>query len=157
MVFLPRPASRLPAAALAAAICVLPALSGPACALDYKSVGEPAILYDAPSQKAQPLFVIARGTPVEVVVVIEGWLKVRDGGGDLAWIEKKHLADRRTVMVRGDRAQVRAQADEKAPLVFEAEKNVILDLLEPGPAGWARVRHRDGQEGYVRTPQVWGL
>ena len=156
MVSPPRPVSRLPAAALAAACSALLALP-PALALDYKSVGEPAILYDAPSQKAQPLFVIVRGTPVEVVVAIEGWLKVRDGAGDLAWIEKRHLAERRTVMVRADRAQVRAQADEKAPQVFEAEKNVILELLEPGPAGWARVRHRDGPEGYVRTPQVWGL
>ncbi|MBL8487373.1 MAG: hypothetical protein JNK22_09825 [Rhodocyclaceae bacterium] len=141
-------------ALLAAALA---AVALPAAALDFKSVGEPAPLYDAPSQKAQPLFIVARGTPVEVVVTIEGWSKVRDAAGDLAWIERKRLADRRTVLVRGERAQVRAQADEKAALVFEAEKGVVLDLLEPGPAGWARVRHRDGQEGHVRAPQVWGL
>ncbi len=145
---------RLPALFLAAALAVAAA---PAPALDFKSVGEPAVLFDAPSQKAQPLFIVARGTPVEVVVAIEGWTKVRDAAGDLAWIEKKALADRRTVMVRGDRAQVRAQAEEKAALVFEAEKGVILDLVEAGPAGWARVRHRDGAQGYVRVPQVWGL
>ncbi|MBL8491458.1 MAG: hypothetical protein JNM82_11820, partial [Rhodocyclaceae bacterium] len=115
---------RLPALFLAAALAVAAA---PAPALDFKSVGEPAVLFDAPSQKAQPLFIVARGTPVEVVVAIEGWTKVRDAAGDLAWIEKKALADRRTVMVRGDRAQVRAQAEEKAALVFEAEKGVVLE------------------------------
>ncbi len=129
----------------------------PAAALDYRSIAEPAVLYDAPSQKAKPLFVIARSTPVEVVVSVEGWLKVRDADGAMAWVEKRLVADRRTVIVRAARAQVRAQADDKAPLVFEAEKDVVLDLVEAAPPGWAQVRHRDGQTGFVSVKQVWGL
>ena len=132
-------------------------LAGPALALDYRSVAEATALYDAPSQKAKPLFAIARGTPLELVVTVEGWVKVRDQKGDLAWIEKRLLAEKRTVIVRGDRAQVRAQADDKAPLVFDAEKDVVLDLVEPAAAGWARVKHRDGQQGFVKAAQVWGL
>lgn len=126
-------------------------------ALDYRSLGEAAILYDAPSAKAQPLFAIARGTPVEVVVSLEGWLKVRDAKGDLAWVEKRFVADKRTVMVGVDRAQVRAEADDKATVVFEAAKDVLLELVEAAPPGWAKVRHRDGQQGYVKVSQVWGL
>jgi SH3-like domain-containing protein len=132
-------------------------LAAPALALDYRSVAEATALYDAPSQKAKPLYVIARGTPVELVVTVEGWVKVRDQKGDLAWIEKKLLADRRTLIVRADRAQVRAQADDKAPLVFDAEKDVVLELIEAAAAGWAKVKHRDGQQGYVKVAQVWGL
>jgi SH3-like domain-containing protein len=132
-------------------------LAGPALALDYRSVAEASALYDAPSQKAKPLYAIARGTPVELVVAVEGWVKVRDQKGDLAWIEKKLLAEKRTVIVRADRAQVRAQADDKAQLVFDAEKDVLLDLVEPAAAGWAKVRHRDGQLGFVKAAQVWGL
>lgn len=48
----------------------------------------PAILYDAPSQRGVKLFVIHRDTPVEVVVSLEGWVKVRDAEGSLAWIER---------------------------------------------------------------------
>jgi len=129
-----------------------------ALALDYRSVGENlAPMYDAPSQKAKPLYNIARGTPVEVVVSLEGWSKVRDARGDIAWIEKRLLAETRTVIVTARSAEVRAQSDAAAALVFEAEKDVVLDLLEAGPAGWAKVRHRDGQQGYVRVGQVWGL
>jgi len=131
--------------------------AGAALALDYRSVGEAALLFDAPSQKAKPLFAIARGTPVEAVVALDAWIKVRDQKGDLAWIEKRLLSEQRTVMVRADRAQVRAQADDKADLVFEADKDVVLDLVEGDAGGWARVRHRDGQQGYVRAAQVWGL
>lgn len=131
--------------------------SGPALALDFLSVAEAAALYDAPSVKATPLYAIAPGTPVEQVVVVEGWVKVRDQKGDLAWIEKRLLTDKRTVIVRAERAQVRAKGDDKAPLVFEAEKDVVLDLVEPATAGWARVKHRDGQQGFVKAAQVWGL
>lgn len=131
--------------------------AGPVLALDYLAVAAAAPMYDAPSQKAKPLFAIARGTPVEVVVNVEGWVKVRDPKGDLAWVEKRHLSDKRTVIVRGDRAQVRAQGDDKALLVFEAAPDVVLDLVEPAVAGWARVQHRDGQQGYVKVSQIWGL
>lgn len=128
-----------------------------AAALDYRSVGEAALLYDAPSQKAQPLFAIARGTPVELVLVVEAWAKVRDPKGDLAWIEKRLLADKRSLMVRADRAQVRTSADDTAAILFEAEKDVLLELVEAGPPGWAKVRHRDGPQGYVKAGMVWGL
>jgi SH3-like domain-containing protein len=130
--------------------------SGSVAALDYRSVGEAAVLYDAPSQKARPLFVIAAGTPVEAIVSLDAWVKVRDARGDLAWIERRLLVDQRMLQVRAGRAQVRAEADEGARLVFEAEPDVLLELLEPGPLGWVRVRHRDGQQGYVKVGQVWG-
>ena len=82
---------------------------------------------------------------------------MRDSRGDLAWIEKKQLAEKRNVIVRAERAQVRAAAEEKATLVFEAERDVVLELVETVPGGWARVRHRDGQSGFLKAPQVWGL
>lgn len=144
---------RLPAAILALGM----AAATPALALDFRSVIEPALLYDAPSQQAKPLFAIARGTPVESIVTLDAWVKVRDARGDLAWIEKRLLSERRTVIVKGERAQVHAQAEEGAALVFEAGKDVLLDVIEATPAGWAKVKHRDGQQGYIKASQVWGL
>jgi SH3-like domain-containing protein len=129
----------------------------PALALEYRSVTEAAPVYDAPSAKSKPLFVVLAGTPVELVVSLEGWSKVRDSRGDLTWIEKKHLTEKRTVIVRQDRAQVRAAADDKSALVFEAERDVVLELLEAVPGGWVRVKHRDGQDGFLKASQVWGL
>jgi SH3-like domain-containing protein len=130
--------------------------AAPCLALDYCSVGETAVLYDAPSQKAKPLFAIAAGTPVEAIVTLDAWVKVRDMKGDLAWIERRQLSDKRTVQLR-ERAAVRAEANEAAVQVFEAEADVLLEFVEPGPAGWVKVRHRDGPQGFVKAPQVWGL
>lgn len=114
-------------------------------------------MYDAPSAKASPLFIVRPGTPVELVVSLDGWAKVRDSKGDLVWIDRKYLTDKRNVIVRSDRAQVRAAAEDKAALVFEAERDVVLELVEAVHGGWVKVRHRDGQSGFVKAPQVWGL
>ena len=54
-------------------------------------------------------------------------------------------------------ADVRQAAADSAPLAFQAEQNVLLDLVELTDSGWARVAHRDGQGGYIRINQVWGL
>ncbi|MBU1236878.1 MAG: hypothetical protein KJ634_12790 [Gammaproteobacteria bacterium] len=128
----------------------------PAAALDYQSVIEAAVLYDTPSRQGTPLYAIARGTPVETVVALDAWVKVRDSTGDLAWIEKRLLSEKRMVIVSADRATVRAQPYDAAPIVFEAERDVLLELAGPGPIGWAKVRHRDGRQGYIKALQVWG-
>jgi SH3-like domain-containing protein len=128
----------------------------PAAAFEFRSVGETAaVLYDAPSAKSKKLYVVSRGYPLEVVVVVEGWSKVRDASGDLTWIETRNLAAARTVMVKVPLAQVRDRADDAAPVAFQAQQNVILDLLEVAGA-WLHVRHRDGQTGYIKVGQVWG-
>ena len=130
----------------------------PAAAADFRSVAEnAAVLYDAPSAKAKKLYVVSHGYPFEVVVVVEGWSKVRDASGEMTWIETRLLSDKRTLMVRQPLAQVREAADDNAPVAFQAEQNVLLALLEGAGAGWLRVRHRDGQSGYVRVSQVWGV
>jgi SH3-like domain-containing protein len=134
---------------------VIPA--APAHALDYRSVDSATVLYDAPSAKGKKLFVVRRLTPVEVVVTTGDWVKVRDAEGSLAWIEKKALADKRTVIVIAPRAAVREKADPTAPVLFEAEKWVALDLVEARKDGWVQVRHADGASGFVRVNQVWGL
>lgn len=132
-------------------------VAGTAQALDFRSVVEPALLFDAPSQQASPVFAIARGTPVEAVVVLDVWVKVRDVKGNLAWIEKRMLGDRRNVMVVDARASVLAQPDDKAATVFQADRDVLLELIETAPTGWVKVRHRDGAQGYLKATQVWGL
>ena len=131
--------------------------AGAGAAADFRSVAESAaVLYDAPSMKSRKLYVVSFGYPVEIVVVVEGWSKVRDANGELTWIESRFLSEKRTLLVRAPLAQVRASAHDAAPVVFEAQQDVVLELLEAASGGWLRVRHRDGQAGYVRAAQVWG-
>jgi SH3-like domain-containing protein len=124
---------------------------------EFKSVAAaPAILYDAPSERGRRVFVAPRGMPVEVVLSYGEWTKVRDVAGDLSWVETKALDNRRHLMVSVAGAKVRASADEAGPVVFTADKGVLLELAEPISSGWVKVRHRDGQGGYIRAADVWG-
>lgn len=147
--------SRAPA--IVRAIFLLGALcAGPASALEFRAVAaEAAVLYDAPSAKSAKLYVVNRGYPLEVIVTVEGWIKVRDANGGLAWIEAKQLTDKRTVMVKVPVAQVRQKPDDNAPVAFQAQQSVLLELIEAS-GGWLQVRHRDGGTGYIKAQQVWG-
>jgi len=144
---------------------VLALLPGAGLAAEYRATAEPAtVLYDAPSTRAKPLLVYGRDVPVETLVSVEGWTKVRDMYGAIGWIGNKALADKRMLVVRVPLADVRSGPEESAPLVFRAEQNVLLELAEPAGSasatanpGWVKVRHRDGQAGFVRIAQVFGL
>jgi SH3-like domain-containing protein len=129
-----------------------------ALAIDYRSVEVPAaILYDSPSQKGKKLYLIKSQTPVEAVVRLEGWVKVRDAEGTLAWVEARNLGERRTLVVTAPRAEIREADKADAPVVTALDKWVVVEFLEPAAPGWAKVRHRDGATGFVRSTQVWGL
>lgn len=147
-----RAARSLLIAAFAAAWLPLSAVA------EFRAVSdEAAILYDAPSAQSKKLFVVNQGYPLEVIVVVEGWLKVRDANGSLTWVDAKQVSGKqRTVMVKTPIAQVRQSADDNAPVVFQAQQHVILELVEVA-GGWLRVRHRDGQSGYIKVAQVWGV
>ena len=150
---------------VAAALAAVLAWPLVAAGADYRATGEAAtVLYDAPSQKSRPLFVYGRDVPVEVLVNVEGWTKVRDAAGTIGWMSARALSDKRVVVVRPAVAEVRASPEDSAPVVFRAEQNVILDVTETASTpnavaapGWVRVRHRDGASGYIRLAQVFGF
>ena len=143
-------------AALLAAVAAT-MLAPVASAADFKSVGAaPAIMYDAPSDKGRKVFIAPRGMPVEVGLSYGDWTKVRDVSGDLSWVEAKSLDARRHVVVNVAGGKVRGAADEASPVVFTADRGVLLELAEPISSGWIKVKHRDGQGGFIRASEVWG-
>jgi SH3-like domain-containing protein len=143
------PALLLGLAALCAAV--------PAQAAEYRSLATAAVLYDGPSKAARKLFAGPRGMPLEVISTLGQWVKVRDMAGDVIWVERTDLTERRAV-VTASLVAVRQQPQDTAPTVLNADRGVLLDLVEGGePAGgWLRVRHREGGTGWVRSTEVWG-
>ena len=127
-------------------------------AVDFKTVGAaPVILYDAPSAKGGKLYVAPRGMPLEVVLSYGEWVKVRDASGEMAWTEAKGLSAKRNVVARAANLKVRASPDDTASAIVLVDKGVLLEMSEQPSSGWVKVRHKDGQSGYVKTSEVWGL
>jgi SH3 domain protein len=126
-------------------------------AVEYVSVSENnAILYDAPSIKAKKLFVVNRYMPFEQIVTLDNWVKVRDRSGGLYWVEKRELSDKRYVFALLPLVDVRAAPDFASPRLFQVRQQVALERLESTGTGWIKVRHQDGNVGYVRSVEVWG-
>ncbi|MFZ4757103.1 MAG: SH3 domain-containing protein [Burkholderiaceae bacterium] len=148
-------------AALGAAIAVAVAsVAGPTRAAEFRSVAAPAVLYDGPSKQARKLFAAPRGMPLEVISTLGQWVKVRDAAGDVVWIERGDLAERRSVVTQA-LVPMRAGPQDTAAVVASIDRGVLLELADPAApdaaSGWVRVRHRDGTAGFVRAVDVWGL
>jgi SH3-like domain-containing protein len=128
-----------------------------AYAVDYRSIAPPkAILYDAPSLEATKLYILNNAYPVEIIVNLGDWVKVRDALGSLSWVESKHLSARRTVIVL-ENAEIKSAENTGSALLATVEKDVVLELLSPTiKNGWVKVKHRDGIIGFVQASALWG-
>lgn len=153
------------AATLLAAFCFMPILAiaqampppAPPAPL-FAAIGDkPAILYDGLSTKANKIFILSRFHPVEVLVKLDKWTKVRCADNTIGWMENAFLSDKRYVQVANVTAEIRAAPIGSAAIVFEAQRTVLLEPVGPMTLdGWLPVRHRDGLTGFVRVTQVWG-
>ena len=140
-------------------ISLLALMPATALALEYRSVAVPkAVLYDAPSAAAKKIFLLSQYYPVEVIVNLGDWVKVRDAKGSINWVEAKQLSDKRMVIVMANNAEMRQAADVASSVVAAVEKNVVLEVLDTNPSnGWLKVKHRDGVTGYILISTTWGF
>ena len=124
---------------------------------EYRTVSVPkAIVYDSPSAQGKKLYLLSQGYPVEVIVNLAEWVKVRDQQGGLSWIDAKQLSTQRTLLISSP-VEIKKTPELGGVVVARVEKDVVVDLLEPTKNGWVKVKHRDGLVGFVQTSAVWGL
>ena len=126
-------------------------------ALEFRSVAPAkAVLYDAPSLEATKLYILNAGYPVEIIVDLGDWLKVRDQQGGLSWIQNKHLTTKRTVLTT-EKTDIKSAENADSALLATVEKDVSLELISPIiNNGWVKVKHRDGIMGFVHASALWG-
>lgn len=129
-----------------------------AAALEFKSVSEhKTVLYDAPSASAKKTLILGQNYPLEVIVNLGDWIKVRDAQGAINWIEAKYLSSKRTVLVNAVSAELRAEPAVNSALLAIIEKDVVLEIADAQLSnGWLKVKHRDGVQGFVQVTSVWG-
>ena len=133
------------------------ALSFSALALEFRSIlPAKVVTYDAPSKEASKLYILGGGYPVEVIVNLGDWIKVRDSQGGLSWLESKSLSAKRTVLVLA-KMDIKAAEDATSAVLATVEKDVVLELVAGGANNnWVKVKHRDGVTGYVPVDKLWG-
>ncbi len=126
-------------------------------AAEFRSVSVPkAIVYDTPSAQGKKVYLLGQGYPVEVIVNLAEWVKVRDQQGGLSWIDAKQLSPKRTLLTIAP-ADMKQTPEAGVASICRIEKDVVVELLEPAKNGWVKVKHKDGLAGFVQTSAVWGL
>lgn len=95
------------------------------------------------------------GTPLRVTAEHENWRRVEDAEGMGGWVHYALLSGVRTALVTAPMADFRMQPDERATVLFQAERGVTGRLLECQP-DWCRVNVQ-GEKGWVQKTALWGV
>lgn len=145
-----------------AAICLaglVLSLGGIAQAAEFLSVNVPqAVSFDAPSEQAIAQYRFNKGTPLEVVLKIEGWIKVRDQYGVLQWFPANQLGFKRMVLIKKPTAVLMQSPQNTAPAIAKTERDVMFELVGVTPVnGWIKVKHEGGTQGYLPIDDLWGI
>jgi SH3-like domain-containing protein len=136
-----------------ALLMLLPSLA----VAEFRSVSvSKAIVYDSPSAQSKKVYLLGQGYPVEVIVNLAEWVKVRDQQGGLSWIDAKQLSAKRTLLLVAP-TEIKPSPEMGVASIGRLEKDVVVDFIEPAKNGWVKVKHRDGLVGFVQTSAVWGL
>ena len=131
----------------------------PALAIEFRSVAaNHTVVFDAPSSEAKKLYIFGNGYPVEVIVNLGEWIKVRDHFGSLSWIQNKQLTNKRSVLVLQDNTALKQTEEANSALLATLAKDVVVELVSTtAKNGWVKVKHRDGLIGFVPATALWGF
>lgn len=98
-----------------------------------------------------------RDLPVEVEREYDVWRYIRDPEGVQGWVHQVTLSDRRTFLITGKDATLRADANDTSAAVALLRIGVIGRLRECAEGSkWCQVQV-GGFRGYLRRDQFWGL
>ncbi len=99
---------------------------------------------------------VSRNYPFRVVDrASSGWLRVLDFEGDQGWVSSKLVKFTPYIITTLEKSNVRDGAGENHQILFTAERGVLFKVLEEN-GGWLRVRHDDGDEGWISAKIVFG-
>jgi SH3-like domain-containing protein len=93
--------------------------------------------------------------PVEIIAEFEHWRRIRDVDGTVGWVHQTMLSGRRTLVVVGDIATLRARPETDATPVLRAEPGVMGDLVRCG-ALWCEVEIA-GRKGWLDRTHIFGV
>lgn len=93
--------------------------------------------------------------PIRVTAIRKEWRKVEDPDGATGWMQANLLTERRTGMVVGEVAEMRAEPAFSAAIAWRAAPGVIGSISRcSGGWCWFDVK---GRAGYVEANRLWGV
>jgi SH3-like domain-containing protein len=97
----------------------------------------------------------ARGLPLQIIAETSEWRRICDPQGQTAWVHKRTIDGRRTVMnMQATPTELfrKPKATAKPAAYLNSRATAALDRCDKG---WCKV-HLDGVSGWVREGALWG-
>ena len=127
---------------------------------DFMSVNaDQAFLHEAPSDSTKKSFIVTRGYPLEVLVSLKEWKKVKDHEGLINWIKTSDLSSKRSVLnLKGDNP-IYLEPSSVSPILAKVNENVTLEILDEKKIDdWVKVYSKVGDiEGFIKATDLWGI
>jgi SH3-like domain-containing protein len=107
-----------------------------------------------PDVNSDTLWQAEKYYPLLILEKKDDWYRFKDFDGDMGWIHDSLVDDTPTVIVKVNRANVRADAGTQYDLAFDAERGTPFKVLEK-KGRWIKVQHADGDVGWIFDSLVW--
>ena len=135
---------------------LLVSLAGPTAAASQRMAvkADIANIRARPEIKSDTLWQVEKYYPLLILEKKEAWYRIKDFEGDVGWIHDSLVDDTPTVIVKVDRANIRADAGTQFDLVFDAQKGTPFKVLEK-KGQWIKIQHADGDTGWIFSSLVW--
>lgn len=103
----------------------------------------------------EPLWLLSRGYPLQVVAQRGKWVKVRDFEKDEGWVYRPLTSKRPHHVVKASIANVRSGPSTKMRVVGKLRYGEVVRTLEKRE-GWVKVSHQSGVKGWIARRLLWG-
>ncbi len=98
-----------------------------------------------------------RDLPVEVLLELGDWRKIRDQDNIIGWVRAPSMWKRRSVVVRGALRTLRSQAAESAPPVALLKPGVVAHVHAcPAGKSWCDVEI-NAYRGWIKRDEIYGV
>ena len=127
---------------------------------DFMSVNaDQAFLHEAPSGSTKKTFIVTKGYPLEVIVSLKEWKKVKDHEGLINWIKTSDLSSKRSVLNLKSDNPIYLEPSSASPILAKVNENVTLELLDAKKIDdWVKVYSKVGDiEGFIKATDLWGI
>jgi SH3-like domain-containing protein len=103
----------------------------------------------------EPLWLLDRGYPLQVIGRRGDWLRVRDFERDVGWVYRPLTRSTPHHIVKAPVANVRSGPSTRTRIVGKLSYGDVVRTLERR-AGWVKVRHESGLRGWIARRLLWG-
>jgi SH3-like domain-containing protein len=96
-----------------------------------------------------------QGLPVEIIAEFDTWRQIKDSEGAVSWVHKSLLSGKRTIMVTGERRELKKKPAATTRVVAYLEPGVIAKVKKC-EKDWCQVEVHP-YSGWIERKMLWGI